>query len=163
MKKSTKNVVDASPFKEELRDFDHSLPMSLLRAREEVMNEFKPALRKHELSPEQWRVIRALKQQGGLELTKISKQCYLLSPSLSRIAQKLEKRGLVERKSVASDQRRSSLFLTNLGHDLFNIIAPESELRYIKITEKFGYEKLELLYELLDDLVESLKMNETSN
>lgn len=152
-----KHKKQATSFEEDLRDFDHSLPMSLLRAREAVMGEFIPSLRKHDLSPEQWRVIRALDQEDGLELAEVSKQCYLLAPSLSRIARKLEKRGLVERKSVATDQRRSKLFLTKSGQKLFNTIAPESELKYAKITEKFGYGKLELLYELLDDLVDSLK------
>ena len=35
-------------------------------------------------------------------------------------------------------------------------MAPESEARYKHITEIFGYGKLELLYELLDELVDKL-------
>lgn len=147
---------------EDLRDFDHSLPMSLLKAREAVMSEFLPSLRRHDLSPEQWRVIRALNQEDGLELTEVSKRCYLLAPSLSRIAQNLERRGVVLRQSVENDQRRSRLFLTESGQQLFETIAPESQLKYAKITEKFGYGKLELLYELLDDLVESLRTHDDS-
>jgi homoprotocatechuate degradation regulator HpaR len=157
MSKSKKNP---SQLEEGLRDFDHSLPMALLRAREAVMSEFLPSLRRHELSPEQWRVIRALQQEDGLEVTEVSKRCYLLAPSLSRIAQNLQKRQLLERKNVPSDQRRSKLYLTKNGHKLYNLIAPESELKYASITEKFGYEKLTLLYELLDDLVSSLSKQE---
>lgn len=145
---------------DDLRDFDHSLPMSLLRAREAVMKQFIPSLRAQELSPEQWRVIRALEQEDGLEMAEVAKRCYLLSPSMSRIAQNLESRELIERRSVANDQRRSALFLTAEGHALFTQVAPESEARYASITDKFGHEKLELLYKLLDELVSSLDKHE---
>lgn len=139
-----------------LEDFDHSLPVSLLRAREAVMRKFIPILRSHDLSPEQWRVIRALKLDGALEMTELSQRCFLLAPSLSRIAQNLEKREIVIRKPVESDQRRSELELTLKGNSLFNEVAPESSEQYSEIRRAFGNQKLESLYELLNELVESL-------
>lgn len=144
--------------KQDLRSFNRSLPMSLLRAREAVMKKFIPSLKEYNLSPQQWRVIRALDQQDSLELSELSKRCYLLMPSLSRIIQNLESRQLVERKAVETDQRRSAICLTDEGHSLFTLVAPKSAERYEYIAEKFGIGKLELLYELLDDLVE--KINE---
>ena len=150
----TKNELEL--LEEGLRDFDRSLPMSLLKAREAVMREFLPSLRSHKLSPEQWRVIRALVQEDGLELAEISLRCFLLAPSLSRISQNLEKRNIVERKNVDSDQRRSKLFLTKEGRKLFETLAPESEQQYLEIANKFGEEKLDTLYELLSDLVNVL-------
>ena len=140
-----------------LRDFDHSLPMALLRAREAVMREFVPLLRDHQISPEQWRVLRALDLEDGLELAELSRRCYLLRPSMSRIAKNLEERELLTRKNSAVDQRKGKLFLTPSGHRLFSSIAPESIQKYQNITDNFGHKKLELLYDLLDDLVNSLK------
>ena len=110
----------------DLPGFDRSLPMSLLRAREAVMKKFTPSLKEHGLSAQQWRVIRSLEQQDGLEISELSERCYLLMPSMSRIAQNLESRQLIERRSVASDQRRSALFLTSKGQELYQIIAPKS-------------------------------------
>ena len=43
-----------------MRDFSRSLPMSLLRAREAVMRHFRPSLRDHGLTEQQWRILRAL-------------------------------------------------------------------------------------------------------
>jgi homoprotocatechuate degradation regulator HpaR len=143
-------------FEEDLKDFDHSLPMSLLRAREAVMKQFIPLLRSYDLSPEQWRVIRAIELEGGLEIAEISRRSYLLAPSMSRIVQKLEKNKLIRRRNDKKDLRKSRLFLTKAGQELFNQIAPESKKQYANITEGYGYEKLELLYQLLDELVESL-------
>ena len=139
-----------------LRGFKRSLPMSLLRAREAVMKKFAPSLKEHNLSSQQWRVIRALQDESGLDMSELSARCYLLMPSLSRIIQNLEARQLVERRAVETDQRRSAIFLTDNGRELFAQVAPKSAERYDHITAKFGYGKLELLYELLDELVEKI-------
>ena len=144
-----------------LRGFDRSLPMSLLRARESVMKTFIPTLKEYDLTPQQWRVIRALEQQDGLEISELSKQCFLLKPSMSRIARYLESRGLIERRKDTNDQRKSVIHLTKEGYILREKVAPKSMERYDYITEKFGYGKLELLYELLDDLVDCL--DDTTN
>jgi homoprotocatechuate degradation regulator HpaR len=139
-----------------MRQFDRSLPMALLRAREAVMQKFSPALREQGLSPQQWRVIRALVEEDGLDASELSQRCFLLLPSLSRILQKLAQRGLIERRPDAGDARRSLISLAGKGRDLFETLAPVNEARYAHITERFGYGKLELLYELLDELVEKL-------
>ena len=146
----------ASTSERPLRDFDRSLPMSLMRAREVVMKEFLPALRDNNLTPQQWRVIRSLEQVDSQTLSELSQRCYLMMPSVSRIVQALEARALITRASVAGDQRSSVLSLTKTGKALFEQVAPKSAERYEYITEKFGYGKLELLYELLDELVEKL-------
>ena len=140
----------------DLRGFDRSLPMALMRAREAVMKNFIPSLRENNMSPQQWRVIRALKEQEGLDISELAERCYLLMPSLSRIIQNLEKRGLINRVQSKKDNRRSVISLTDDGRTVFRKIAPKSVERYNYITERFGYGKLELLYELLDELVEKL-------
>ncbi len=136
-----------------LRGFKRSLPMSLLRAREAVMKKFIPSLKEHNLSPQQWRAIRALMDEDGIEVSELSLRCQLMKPSLSRILKNLESRKLVKRQSVEADQRRSAIFLTDGGRDLFELVAPKSVERYDYITEKFGYGKMELLYDVLDELV----------
>lgn len=139
-----------------MRQFKRSLPMTLLKAREVVMQKFTPHLRAHDLSPQQWRVLRALEEVAELDATEISERCALLMPSLSRILQNLEGRGLIQRVTSAEDQRRSLVSITPSGRELFEKIAPLSEERYQHITEKFGYGKLELLYELLDEFIEKI-------
>ena len=108
------------------------------------------------MSPQQWRVIRALNEQEGLDISELAERCYLLMPSLSRIIQNLEKRDLINRVQSKKDNRRSVITLTDDGHAVYGNIAPKSIERYNYITERFGYGKLELLYELLDELVEKL-------
>lgn len=139
-----------------LRGFDRSLPMTLLRAREAVMKKFIPSLQEHGLSTQQWRSIRALIQEDGLEISTLAKRTHLLPPSMSRILQNLESRNLIERISVASDQRRKKIFLTPAGKAIYKAVEPKSVERYERITQQFGEDKLEQLYTLLEDLVVSL-------
>jgi DNA-binding MarR family transcriptional regulator len=94
-----------------------------------------------------------LQYQDGLELSELSTRCYLLMPSLTRIVKNLQARELVVRKIVKADQRRSTLYLSPEGKRLFKLIEPKSVERYDAIAAKFGPDKLEQLYALLDDLV----------
>ena len=139
-----------------MRRFERSLPMALLKAREAVMKKFNPALKAHGLSAQQWRVLRVLVEVDALDATEIAERCALLMPSVSRILQNLDKRGLVDRQTAADDQRRTLVSVTGEGRELFEALAPINEARYAWITEKFGVGKLELLHELLDELVEKL-------
>lgn len=140
-----------------MREFRRSLPMSLMRAREAVMKKFIPHLRRRDLTPQQWRVLRALcDDDAELEMSEIADRCFLMLPSLSRIVRDLDKRGLIARRTSETDQRRSIIRLTDEGRTLVEEMTPESDARYAHITEVFGYGKLELLYELLDELTDKL-------
>ena len=136
-----------------MRPFSQSLPMALLRAREEAMRRFRPLLAAHDLTEQQWRVLRALTAADGrLDLTGLAERTALQVPSASRIITNLEGRGLVERRTTAGDQRRASLGLSGAGRDLVLRIAPHSEAAYNRIEEEFGAERLARLLEELADL-----------
>src|SRR3954467_2426619 len=90
-----------------MRDFSRSLPMALLRARESVMRHFRPSLRAHGLTEQQWRILRALSAHGDVEVAELAHTACLLGPSLSRILRDLEARRLIRRRPVNLDLRRS--------------------------------------------------------
>jgi homoprotocatechuate degradation regulator HpaR len=134
---------------ESLRDFRHSLPMELLRAREAAMIRFRPVLREHGLTEQQWRVIRTLADSGEVDASELARRSFLLAPSLTRILQYLVKERLVTRTSDSNDQRRSVLKLSARGRRVFDSVGPDSEQRYAEIEEEFGRDRLHALYELL--------------
>ena len=139
-----------------LRDFEHSLPMELLKAREAAMARFRPMLRDHGLTEQQWRVIRALADYDSIDASELARRSFLLAPSLTRILQHLESEKLVKRSSDVNDQRRSVLMLTAKGRKLFSEVAPDSAALYDDIEGEFGAEKMALLYELLERFHETL-------
>jgi homoprotocatechuate degradation regulator HpaR len=139
-----------------LRDFEHSLPMELLKAREAAMARFRPMLRDHGLTEQQWRVIRALADFESIDASELARRSFLLAPSLTRILQHLEAEKLVKRAPDVNDQRRSVLTLTPSGRKLFADVAPDSAALYEEIESAFGSERMTLLYELLADFHETL-------
>jgi len=145
----------------ELRDFQRNLPMALMRARESVMEHFRPILRAHDVTEQQWRVIRALYGHEGLEATALAERTLLLMPSLTRIVKSLESKKLVNRFAVEGDNRRKLITLAAKGQGLYNKIAPFSEAEYIKIESRIGADKLKRLYKLLDHISEQSATNRT--
>ncbi len=139
-----------------MREFARSLPMALLKAREAVMSRFRPLLRAHDLTEQQWRVLRAIVDEDGMEVTTLARRSVILMPSLSRILQNLEARDLIRRRPVARDQRRAVISVTPDGRNLVARIAPKSEDHYAEIERAIGPARLEVLYGLLAELTERL-------
>lgn len=139
-----------------MREFSRSLPMSLLRAREAVMRQFRPSLRQHGLTEQQWRILRALAALDAIEVTELARTAFLLGPSLSRILRDLEARHLIERKTAKADQRRSMVSISEKGVKLMASVAPTSEAIYAEITQRFGARKLAELQDMLGELEASL-------
>ena len=98
-----------------MREFSRSLPMSLLRAREAVMRHFRPSLRNHGLTEQQWRILRALAAVDTIEVTELARIAFLLGPSLSRILRDLEARHLIERRTAKADLRRGVVSISAKG------------------------------------------------
>jgi homoprotocatechuate degradation regulator HpaR len=135
----------------ELRAFERSLPMALMRARESVMRYFRPALAEHDLSEQQWRVLRALTSADEpLSVGDLAARANLLGPSLSRMLTTLEARGLITRSPGAADGRRADITASTAGSSLVATIAPISETQYRAIASALGPDDLEMLYDLLE-------------
>jgi homoprotocatechuate degradation regulator HpaR len=139
-----------------MREFSRSLPMSLLRAREAVMRHFRASLRNHELTEQQWRILRALASVETIEVTELARVAFLLGPSLSRILRDLEARHLIERNVAKADLRRGVLSISAKGLKLIEAVAPSSEAIYADITRRYGARKLAELQDMLRALEHSL-------
>jgi homoprotocatechuate degradation regulator HpaR len=139
-----------------IREFSRSLPMSLLRAREAVMRQFRPSLREHDLTEQQWRILRALTSAEAIEVTELARVAFLLGPSLSRILRDLEKRRLIERRADEADLRRAVVSITPKGLKLIEAVAPSSEAIYAEINRRYGARKLAELQAMLHVLEECL-------
>ena len=128
-----------------MREFARSLPMSLLRAREAVMDRFRPVLRAHGITEQQWRVLRAVAAAGPIDAGGLAELCCLLPPSLTRIARDLVARGLIARATSSHDQRVSEISITPTGRDLIAKVGPNSEREYAAIEAVLGERDLEQL------------------
>ena len=120
------------------------------------MARFRPMLRSHGVTEQQWRVVRALAAYQEIDASELAKKSFLLAPSLTRILQFLEREKLIRRSSDANDQRRSVFSLTGKGRRLYDEVGPDSEFLYADIEKQFGTDKLETLYALLAEFYTAL-------
>ena len=138
-------------------DTRRSLPMSLLRARESIMVQFRPMLARHDVTEQQWRVLRALNENSPLDATDVADRASILAPSLTRIIKALEDRGFIAKGKFADDGRRVQLSITPAGSSFIAEISPERRVIYQDIESRFGPEDLEKLLDMLEALIESQK------
>ena len=133
-----------------------ALPMQLLRAREAVMQRFRPVLRGLSLTDQQGRVMRALADVEALEMMELATRCCIHPASLSRIVPKLVARGLLRRRPDRHDARRITVALTAKGRGVFWDVWVESERIYAALAEELGAGNLRNLLSSLDALIDSL-------
>ena len=88
------------------RVLHRNLPMLLLRAREKMMERFRPLITAHGLTEQQWRAIRALNEHGPMEPRHISDICTISSPSMAGVLARMESMELITKERFAEDQRR---------------------------------------------------------
>jgi homoprotocatechuate degradation regulator HpaR len=137
-----------------LRGFEQSLPIALLRARESTTRRFKPHIDSNDLTMPQWRVIRALADAGPLDAKTVAERCVILPPSLTRIFRALTAKGLTQTVQ-SSDARRHTVDLTAAGHALFKEVGAMSEVIYGQLEDAFGRERMIELLSLLTQLRET--------
>jgi homoprotocatechuate degradation regulator HpaR len=143
-----------------MRPSGRSLPMQLMRAREAVMQRFRPHLRSHGITEQQWRIIRVLVEAESLEILHLSERCCIHPASLSRILPNMDAAGLISRRTHAQDLRRVIVSITPEGRCFFEKMATESEQIYAAIARDIGPERLQQLYRALDETIDALSLKE---
>lgn len=141
----------------ELSNTHRTLPMALLRAREQVMERFRPLLLAHGVTEQQWRVLRVLKEAERMDASELAEAASILAPSLSRILKTLEARGFIATAKDQNDGRRTVTQLTEAGHVFIRQVAPESAAIYAALEQKIGRAKIETLLDGLEALLAALK------
>lgn len=129
-----------------------SLPIALLRAREKVMGPIRAMLADVGVTEQQWRVLRVLNERGTLDPTEIAERSCLLLPSLTRILQTLEGKGLISRAPHPTDRRKQLVSITDEGRQVIVDNMQESQRLNAWLRESFGPDKLNALLDLLNEL-----------
>ncbi len=133
-----------------------NLPLLLLHARESVIAHFRPLLKAHGLTEQQWRIVRALLEQGPLEPREIVRLCRISSPSLAGVLARMDELGLVQRERLDHDQRRVRVTATARSRALAASLAPRVEATYAALEATLGAAFMGGVYETLDLLIARL-------
>lgn len=151
---STRRAASSTPPAGSTPAFGHrNLPLLLLQARESVISRFRPVLNAHGVTEQQWRIVRALHEQGAMEPRQIVTRCHISSPSLAGVLARMDELGLVQRQRLAHDQRRVMVTLTTSSRALVLAMAPQVEALYQAIEAHIGAEFIGGFYAALDELI----------
>lgn len=130
-----------------------NLPILLLQARESVMGHFRPNLREHGLTDQQWRVLRVLGERRATDAGTIAQEAYLLGPSLTGVLARMERDGLVKRTRDTQDARRTQVQATAKGKRMVQKLSDSIEQHYVAMEQALGKTQLVQLYALLDAVI----------
>lgn len=106
------------------------------------------------ITEQQWRVLRVLEESGAMEPTRIAEDSCLLLPSLTRILQKLEERGLIGRQRDETDKRKQIVRITPQGSAVIAANLEASIALNDQVRARLGAERYEQLLDLLNELSE---------
>lgn len=80
---------------------------------------------RHGLRPTEFGVLEALYHKGPLTLGQVGERVLVTSGSVTPVADKLERRGLIQRRLSSEDRRVCYAELTDAGRELIGGIFPE--------------------------------------
>jgi homoprotocatechuate degradation regulator HpaR len=132
------------------------MPLLLLHARESVLARFRPILKAHGLTEQQWRILRVLMECGPLEPRQIGRRCGISSPSMAGILARMEALDLVHRERLEHDQRRQLVSPTAHSRALAARMAPLIDAEYGAIESQLGARLVGTLQATLDELIARL-------
>ena len=117
----------------------------------------RPSLRAHDLSDQQWRVLRVLGEHAheivGIETGRVAREAYLLGPSLSGVLSRMERDGLIARERCPQDARSTVVWATAAGLAKVQALSQAIEAHYVWMEQHMGKTQLASLYNLLDQLI----------
>jgi flavin reductase (DIM6/NTAB) family NADH-FMN oxidoreductase RutF/DNA-binding MarR family transcriptional regulator len=87
----------------------------LARASFNVSREFHARLKDWDLTVPEWRVLACLMDVEGLSVGELAAMALMKQPGLTKVLDRMERDGLLQRKSAAGDRRRVTLHLTARG------------------------------------------------
>lgn len=99
----------------------------LSRAHKAVAALDRADVERHGLTPSEFAVLEALYHKGSLLLNEIQRKILVSSGGITYLVDRLENRGLVERRPCPEDRRASYAALTGEGEALIGSIFPEHE------------------------------------
>ncbi|CAH0441723.1 homoprotocatechuate degradation operon regulator HpaR [Ralstonia pseudosolanacearum] len=134
-----------------------NLPHLLLRARETFMARFRPILREHGITEQQWRVLRTLNDTGDMEPNQLADACLILSPSLTRMLAAMEQADMIVRTRSSVDQRRHVISLTPKSRRFLADVEPQVDATYANIESQLGRPRLEALYRVIDEAIQLME------
>lgn len=113
------------------------LPYLAARAAHVILEEFHSVLRPHRMRVPEWRVLATLSAGESYTVGALARATLFKQPTLSKLLDRLEARGLVRRLPGGTDQRQSLVQLTPRGRRRILPVAAEAKRKEAETLARF--------------------------
>jgi DNA-binding MarR family transcriptional regulator len=112
-----------------------------------------------DLSPVQYNVLRILRGAGkaGLWAGEISDRLITRSPDVTRLVDRLEKRGLVARSRDPSDRRAIRIHITDAGLERLSALDQVESSTLAQVFDRLGSDRVLQLRDIICETLEALE------
>lgn len=128
------------------------LGYNLRRAQVAVFLDFAAAMAGHEITPGQFGVLVLIDANAGLNQRELGEAMGVDRSTVVAVLDRLEKRGLVQRRPVPSDRRSYALHLSAEGADLLAALVPAVKAHEARIAQGLNASERATLNTLLKKL-----------
>ena len=140
--------------KKPIRLLEEETSLNIVRTADLLMQRLGDILKPHGLSATQYNVLRILRGAGkdGASCKEIGSRMVTRDPDITRLMDRLEKRGLLSRDRAKEDRRVVTHRLTAAGLDLVNRLDAPVEEAHENAMKHMSKAKLRELIGLLEEL-----------
>ncbi len=137
---------------------DRAIGFWIHRVLQASRNEMYRRFREHgeDITPEQWAVLIRLWESDGMTQSALSEATFRDRPTMSRIVDSMEARGLVERRIDEEDARARRIHLTRRGRAIEKKLVPVAEDIVVRMTHGIDARALETTRDALRKMFTNL-------
>jgi DNA-binding MarR family transcriptional regulator len=138
----------------ELHFVDDYLPALLAQASQLISSEFHEVARQHGFSISEWRVMASLAGGEPISIGQLAQVTVTKQPTVTRLLDRMEARGQVERLPHDSDRRITLVRITRQGAKAVEHLMELAREHELRVLEPFGLARAEELKRILRQLIE---------
>jgi DNA-binding MarR family transcriptional regulator len=135
------------------RFIDDYLLYLLARASDEVSAAFHARLRKYGLQVAEWRVLATLSDGDGMRLGDLAAAALQRQPTMTKIIDRMESAGLVERRPGTDDRRQVRIHITADGRRRVASALKDAKRHEADVLSRYGAADAARLKSLLRSLI----------
>lgn len=136
---------------------DNIFGVLVANIRNHLKNNLEKDLQEYDISPAQSIIIRRLCEKDNLTQKELAKDTYFKQSSLTLLIDKLEQKGLVERKNKKNDRRAYLICITKKGKNLEEIIKDAGKKVEDEALKGIDEQTQELMIQTLKKVYSNLK------
>ena len=126
-----------------------------------VHHSFTQRLEKYDISVEQWVVLRTLFDREGTSLQEAAQLIGVDNSSLSRMIERLVKKGLLVRVMHSKDRRTIVLSLSSKAKELVPLLAQQADINDVEFFKVIASPQRDLLVDLIKEILAKNGWDET--